>query len=388
MQRKARVALTVVGVLVLVGTLVGIKAKQIMSLIAMGEAYEKSGPPPETISSSVARSEAWEGSISAVGSITPARGVMLSNDAPGVVSRIMFESGAMVRQGQVLVELDTSVERSQIASAQSRLELAELTAKRSRALVKENTIAEAQRDNDDAQLKAAAADLGALRAQMDRKQVRAPFSGRLGIRAINLGQYLNPGTPIAELQAIGSVHVDFSLPQQRLADIRVGMPVRVGIAGAETKLGEGAIAAIDPAVDTATRTFKLRANVPNQAETLRPGMFANVSVMMPEKQNAIVVPVTAVVHASFGDSVFVIEDKKDKDGKVVMGEDGKPLRAARQQFVRTGESRGDFVAITDGIQAGQEVVSAGAFKLRNGSGVVVNNSVDLKPALNPAPENH
>jgi membrane fusion protein (multidrug efflux system) len=242
-------------------------------------------------------------------------------------------------------------------------------------------------DADEAQLKAGTTDTGALEAQVGRKTVRAPFSGRLGIRLVNLGQYLNSGTPITVLEAIETVYVDFTLPQQRLADVKLGMPVRVTIESAEGAAHDGTVSAIDPAVDSTTRTIKVRAGVVNKQENLRPGMFANVSVILPQQGSFVTVPATAVIHASYGDSVFVVEDKKDEAGKVVNGPDGKPAKVARQQFVRPGDARGDFVAVLDGVAEGQEVAMAGAFKLRNGSSVVINNDVKTAPQLAPHPEN-
>jgi membrane fusion protein, multidrug efflux system len=347
----------------------------------------KAGPPPETVGTAVAQTQVWEGTLSAVGSVTAAKGVVLSNDAPGIVSRIYFESGAAVRQGQTLVDLDTSVERAQLASSRAKMDLATLTAGRSRALVKSNTISQSQADADESQLKTTTTDANALAAQIDRKTVRAPFSGRLGIREINLGQYLNSGTRITVLEAIDTVYVDFTLPQQRLGDIKIGMPVRVTIAGAEGAPRDGTIAAIDSEVDSTTRTMKVRAAVPNKEETLRPGMFANVSVVLPDQGSLVTVPATSLVHASYGDSVFVVENKKDDTGATASTASAAAAKVARQQFVRVGTSRGDFVSIVDGVQAGQDIVSAGAFKLRNGSAVTVNNEVKLDPQLSPHPDN-
>ncbi|HWX09113.1 MAG TPA: efflux RND transporter periplasmic adaptor subunit, partial [Gaiellaceae bacterium] len=208
-----------------------------------------------------------------------------------------------------------------------------------------------------------------------------------GIREINLGQYLNSGTRITVLEAIDTVYVDFTLPQQRLGEIKIGMPIRVTIEGTEGVPREGTIAAVDPEVDATTRTIKVRAAVPNKEETLRPGMFANVSVVLPDQGKLVTVPATSLVHASYGDSVFVVEDKKDDSGGVAAGPDGNPRQVARQQFVRVGASAGDFVAILDGVAAGQAIVSAGAFKLRNGSAVTVNNEVKVDPQLSPHPDN-
>ncbi len=382
-----RYLVVILGLVLVVGGLVGVKYKQISTLIGFGKQMEKSGPPPETVSTALSREDKWEGTLSAVGSITAVKGVTISNDAPGVVSGIRFESGAVVKQGQVLVELDSRVERAQLASAVARKELAGINAGRSRALVASSAIPKSQLDTDESLLKSSNADLGALQAQIDRKTVRAPFAGRLGIRTVNLGQYLNPGTPLTVLEAIDAVYVDFSLPQQRLADITVGMHVHIVIEGSGGLALDGAIAAIDPSVDSTTRTIKLRASIPNKDEKLRPGMFATVSVVLPDRGSLVSIPATALVHASFGDSVFVIEDKKDDKGAPVLGANGAPAKMARQQFVRVGEARGDFVAIVDGVSAGQEIVTAGAFKLRNGASVVVNNDVKLTPELAPHPSN-
>jgi len=201
--------------------------------------------------------------------------------------------------------------------------------------------------------------------------VRAPFAGRLGIRAVNLGQYLGPGTTLTVLEAMDSVFVDFALPQQNLRDVTIGTVVHVKLEGDGGAPFDGVVKAVDPAVDATTRTIRVRASVPNDKELLRPGMFANVSVVLPDQKSFVTVPAPAVVHASYGDSVFVVEGKK-----------------ARQQFIRSAGSRGDFVAISEGIKAGDEVVVAGAFKLRNGGGVTVNNSIPTNAQLAPHPENH
>lgn len=369
-----RYLFTIFALLLVVGGLGGLKFKQISSLIHFGEEAKKSGPPPEAVGTAVAVEQAWEGTLTAVGSIAAVRGVALSNDAAGVVSQILFDSGDVVRQGQVLVILDSRVEQAQLASSEARLDLAKVTITRSQALVGRGAITKSQFDNDDATLRTSSKDLNAIQAQIDRKVVRAPFAGRLGIRAVNLGQYLNPGTQITVLEAIDSVYVDFTLPQQRLADVKVGMPVRVTIEGADRGAQDGVIAAIDPEVDSSTRSIKFRASVPNKEERLRPGMFASVSVVLPMQTARVTIPMTAVLHAAYGDSVFLAEDK---DGRTV----------ARQQFVRIGESRGDFVVVLDGVKAGETVVSAGAFKLRNGASLAVDNTVKPEPSLDPHPQN-
>ena len=382
-----RYLIPILGLLAVVAGLVTVKYSQISMLMGMGKEMAKAGAPPETVSTAPSETQQWEGTLSAVGSITAAKGVVVANDSPGIVSRILFESGAVVREGQTLVELDTAVERAQLASSRARVDLATINAGRSRALVKTAAIAQSQADTDDSQLRTTTTDANALQAQIDRKIVRAPFAGRLGIREVNLGQYLNSGTRITVLEAIDTVYVDFTLPQQRLADVKIGLPVRVTIEGAAGPPQQGTVTAIDPEVDSTTRTIKLRAAVPNKAETLRPGMFANVTVVLPALGSVVAIPATALIHASYGDSVFVVEDKKDEGGAASKGADGKPVKVARQQFVRTGASRGDYIAIADGIAAGQDVVSAGAFKLRNGSKVTVNNDIKVDAQLAPRPDN-
>ena len=377
-----------IGLLVLmIGTLVGIKFGQISMLMQAGKQSQMLGPPPESVSTSLVKEDTWEETLSAVGSVVAAKGVSVSSESPGVVNAIRFESGALVKAGQVLVELDSSVERAQLASAMARRELAVLSAGRSRQLAKQSAIPRSQLDGDEAQLKTSRADLSALQAQIERKTVRAPFSGRLGIRAVNLGQYLNPGTTITTLEALDLVYVDFTVPQQELADVANQTKVRVSLSGEDGAVFDGAIAAVDPSVDATTRTVRLRASVPNKGERLRPGMFVSVAVIKPQRSKVVAAPATAVVHASYGDSVFVVEDRKDEAGAVVLGVDGKPAKVVRQQFVRVGVARGDFLAITDGVHLGQELVTSGAFKLRNGIGIVVHNEVQPGFSLHPNPGN-
>jgi membrane fusion protein, multidrug efflux system len=385
-----RYVLVILGLVVLVGALVGVKALQIGSLIKMGEEMEKSGPPPEVVGTAVVQEQAWEGTLTAVGSVSAVKGVAVSNDAAGVVSAVRFESGAVVKAGQILVELDSGVERAQLASAQARKELAEVNVQRSRTLFESNTVAQAQVDNDEAQLKTLAADVGALQAQIARKVVRAPFAGKLGIRTVNLGQFLAPGTAVTTLEALDSVFVDFSLPQQRLGDVKVGAPVRVTLEKEGGATYEGTVSAIDPGVDAVTRSIKLRASVPSAQEKLRPGMFARVALVLPSEQQqakTVTVPATAVVHAPYGDSVFVVENKPAVAGAPAPAGSGGPAKVARQQFVKLGPTRGDFVSVVDGVKAGQEVVTAGAFKLRNNAPVKINNEVVPSPQLTPRPAN-
>jgi membrane fusion protein (multidrug efflux system) len=373
--------LVIGGAVALIALLGFLKFSQISMLIHAGAAMQKAGPPPETVSTHVAEEQTWERTLNAVASVVSAKGVALANDAAGVVSAIHFDSGQTVKQGQVLVELDSRVERAQLASTRARRELAETQAKRTQTLFQSGSIAQAQVDADTAALKSASAEESSLQAQIDRKIIRAPFSGKLGIRQVNLGQYLAPGTTVSVLESADADYVDFTLPQENLSLLHTGMVVRANEEGVAKSTVEGEISAVDPTIDPATRSVKVRARFSGPENQFRPGMFLRVSVVLPDKQKVVAIPLTGVVHAPYGDSVFVSEDQP--------GPDGKPRKAAQQKFVKLGDTRGDFVAVTDGLKAGEEVVTAGAFKLRNGIPLHIDNqSVKLEPSLNPTPVNH
>jgi membrane fusion protein, multidrug efflux system len=373
-----RYLIVILGLVALVGGLVAIKGAQIGMLIGMGKAMQKAGPPPEVVATATAQKQTWENTLTAIASVVTAKGVALSNDAPGIVARIHFESGDMVKQGDILVELDTGVERAQLASLHAKRDLADISQKRSQKLATSGAVAQAQVDTDESSFKSLTADANALSAQISRKVIRAPFSGKLGIRQVNLGQYLAPGTVVTTVEAEKSIFIDFSLPQQDLQKLNAGMKVRAFQSESSTPIAEGAINAIDPAVDPLTRTIKVRASLPATVE-LRPGMYLRVEVVLPEMSEVVAVPQTAVVHASYGDSVFVTQQKP--------GPDGKPRKVAQQAFVKVGTTRGDFVSVVAGLKADEEVVTAGAFKLRNGIPLKVNNGAGTQPSLEPHPEN-
>jgi membrane fusion protein (multidrug efflux system) len=424
-----RYVLVGAGLLAVVLILGGIKGAQIGSLVSMGKKMQQSGPPPEAVGSAIAQAQPWETTIAAPGSVSGLKSVAVSSELPGVVTRIAFDSGQIAQRDQILVELDSSVERAQLASAKARRDLAEVTARRYRKLVAGNAASRAQLDDVEAQLRTASTDVAAQQAQLERKMIRAPFKGRLGIRAVNLGQFLTAGVMVTTLDSIGASFVDFSLPQEQLPFVKEGLPVRVTVrqddrpapgagataatsgtgaaapaapgtaragagAPAATAAGagaagaiEGTIAAIEPTVDPITRNVKVRAVIPDARDNPRPGMFVNVSVILPQRPTVVVVPATAIVHASYGDSVFVIEPKKPGSPGMDKTPGGKSVQVARQQFVRLGQARGDFVAVAKGLSPGQHVVSAGAFKLRNGGPIVVDDSVKTNPSLDPHPEN-
>ncbi len=376
------------GLVVLLGGLAGLKFAQINTLIGFGRAAAAAGPPPEVVGTSEAKRAVWEDRLFSVGTVAASQGVMVTNENAGAVQTIKFESGQRVREGQVLVELDRSVELAELASAQAREQLARTTAARTRALAAANAVPKAQLDNDESALRAAKAAVAALKAQIERKVVRAPFAGRLGIRMINVGQYLTPGTPIAELQSDEQNYVDFTLPQQEIDRLRLGMVVRINEDGSGPQ-GQGTIAAIQPVVDPLARSGRVRAALSKtkNRNSLTPGMFVNVAVVLPEKREVVLIPATALVQASYGDSVFIVEERHDKQGATMKTPDGKPALVARQQFVKPGQTRGDFVEVIQGVTPGQQVVSQGAFKLRNGSPIEVNNAVNLNPQIHPTPPN-
>ncbi len=370
--------LPVIGVVAIVAGLALVKVAQIRLLIGTGKAAQAAGPPPEHVATARATEARWETLLKAVGSVATMRGVTISSEVPGVITRIRFESGAHVEKGDPLLELDANVERAQLAASSARRALAATTLARTESLVATGSLPRTQLETDRSAFAVAAADAAALAAQIERKIVRAPFAGKLGIRAVNLGQYLNPGTPITDLESTDAQYVDFSVPQEHLAVVKPGTKVRLAVRGVEGLVG-GTVGAIDPTVDPVARALNVRASTPDPSHVLRPGMFVDVAVVLPEQRGVIALPATALLHASFGDSVFVIEQRA--------GPGGAPAKFVRQQFVRAGEMRGDFVAIEQGVQAGDEVVVAGAFKLRNGARVEVDEHAAQPASSAPRPEN-
>ncbi len=371
----------ILSLVAVLGTLAAVKASQISMLIGAGEAMKKAGPPPETVTLARVEQHNWEEILNSVGTVTAAKGVALSVDVSGIVTRLHFESGSVVKTGQILVELDSSIERAQLASLKARRDLAESSLKRTRALVDSGAIAPAMLDADEASYRGLVADFAALEAQIAHKVVRAPFDGKLGIRAVNLGQFLSPGTTIASLESTEACYVDFALPQQHAKQLQRGMRVRILPTSGGTDSIEGSLAAVAPELDPATRNIKLRASMPETPDKLRPGMFVKVEVVLPKRHELLVVPSTSIVHATYGDSVFCA----DEGTPAAPG--GKPRLVARQQFVKLGETRGDFVSVLDGLHAGEAIVVAGAFKLRNGIPLVANDEVKLTPQLDPHPVN-
>jgi membrane fusion protein (multidrug efflux system) len=364
----------IAGLVLSLGVLAGTKASQIGTMMKAGGAM---GPPPTAVASAKVQETVWASRRTAVGSLVAVRGVTLAAELPGLVREIHFESGAAVRAGATLVRLDASGEEAQLAAAQADASLAQLSLERAIELRRGDAIAQADLDAAEARAKQAEAVVASLRATIAKKSIRAPFDGRISIRQVELGQVVAPGTPVASLQSVSPIHAEFWLPQQALSDLKVGQRARVTVDTFPGDAWEGSVTTINPEVDVTTRNVRVRATFDNPGGRLRPGMFASVEVAGAEQRKALVIPATAVIFAPYGDSVFVIEEKNLTPG-------GR-TPVVRQEFVRLGERRGDFVAVTSGLSLGDTVVAAGAFKLRNGMTVALNDALAPKAEVAPKP---
>jgi len=350
-----------------------VKFRQIQIAVAQAASFQ---PPPEAVTTIVAKSEEWPATLSAIGTVAAVQGVTVSADLPGIIDRIAFDSGKTVQAGEMLVQLDTRQEQAQLTAAEAQRDLARLNLDRMTDLYRQGITSQSDFDRTAAEHKQAEARVGEIRATIDRKKIRAPFTGLLGIRQVNLGQYLKGGDPVVPLQSLQPIYVNFTLPQQEVGKARVGGGVRVsfqGMAGSELS---GTISAVDSVVDQATRNVQIQATFANADGRLHPGMFVQAQVVLGAGSPIVALPASAISYAPYGDSVFIVEDVKAPTGQ--------SYRGVRQQFVKLGGSRGDQVAVVSGVKAGEEIVSSGAFKLRNGAAVRVHNEV--QPTNDPAPK--
>jgi membrane fusion protein (multidrug efflux system) len=352
-----------------------IKFRQVKSGMAAQASFQ---PPPESVTTIVTGQQQWPATLSAIGSVVAVRGVTVSADLPGIVDKIDFESGGWAKEGQVLVQLDTRQERAQLADAQSQWDLARANYARNQELVKQGVISRMDWDRTEADQRQTEAKVNEIRATIDRKTIRAPFSGVLGIRQVNLGQYLSSGSPIVPLQALDPIYVNFSLPQDAVLKLRVGETVQVSLNDGSAGGFSGRVTAIDSVVDPATRNVQVQATLANPGSRLRPGMFVQTQLALGHSDQVITLPTSAISYAPYGDSVFIVTDLK--------GQNGQSYRGVRQQFVKLGPQRGDQVAVLSGVKAGDEVVSSGTFKLRNGAAVQPNNTVQPSNSLTPQVE--
>jgi membrane fusion protein, multidrug efflux system len=358
--------------LALVAALGFVKFKQIQTAIAQGAAFQM---PPEAVTTIVAAEEAWPSTLNAIGTVAAVRGVTIAADLPGTVEKIAFDSGQAVREGDVLALQDTRQERAQLAAADAQRDLARVNFERLQGLLNERVISRAEFDRAIAEQRQADGRVGEIHAAIDRKTIKAPFSGVLGLRHVNLGQYLSGGDPLVTLQALNPIYVNFGVPQQAAGQMRPGRSVRITVGEQPGVAMTGRVTALDSVVDEATRNVQVQATLANPNGLLRPGMFVQTEVVSGAGSTLVSLPASAVSYAPFGDSVFVVTEITNEKGT---------YRGVRQQFVKLGATRGDQIAIVSGVKKGDEVVTSGTFKLRNGAAVLVNNKV--RPGNNPKPK--
>ncbi|TKB51040.1 efflux RND transporter periplasmic adaptor subunit [Ferrimonas sediminicola] len=357
-----RFVLVVGGLLMILAIIGGIKFKQIQQGMARLENY---APPPATISVVEARSESWRPQVASVGTLNAIEGIELAAEVSGTVDGILFQSGQQVAAGQLLITLNDDVEQANLLSYQAQAELAAIKFKRSEGLFRNNNISETDYDQASADLKVANANVAQTRATIAKKNIRAPFTGVLGIRKFSMGEYIKNGDALVTLQDTRSLYADFSVPEQYLPQLYTGQEVVFRVSAAPDKEFRGQVIAVEAKVDEKTRNIAIRAKVPNESGELHPGMYADIRLLMRDTLTPIVVPSTAVAYSPFGDAVFVVEN--NDEGQQV----------ARRIYVQVGEQRGDWVSILSGLEAGMQVVNAGTSKLENGTAVTISNAVEL-----------
>lgn len=356
----------------------GIGAWKVMQVRAAMAQFAKYAPPPTAVTTTVAVREQWQPALSAVGSLRAINGVTVSTDLAGIIAQISFQSGTAVKKGDLLVKLDSQQEEAQLQSAEARRDLAKISLDRQHSLVADGAVSRSDYDIAESEFRQASAAVDNARALIARKTITAPFDGMVGIRQVDLGQYLDVGAPIASLQSLDPIYVEFALPQQDLGQIAVGKALRIKAAGVAGEQFDGEITAIDSRLDDSTRNVTVQGTIKNPETQLLPGMFVSVDVLLPVK-DAIFIPTSSISYAPYGDSVFIVKSKQGSEGSVD--------KEVEQQFVKLGPSRGDQVTVISGIKEGDEIVSSGVFKLRGGAAVQVNNSVQPGNEANPNPPN-
>jgi membrane fusion protein (multidrug efflux system) len=359
---------TILGIFAVIVVLVGVKAGQIATMINGGKHFVM---PPESVTSAKVEQATWQASRTAVATLVAVHSVTISTEVTGTVRQIGFDSGATVKRGELLVRLDTSTEEAQLAAAEADAALAKVTLQRQKVLREQNSATPADLDAATSRAAQTEANVAQIRAMIAKKSIHAPFDGRLGIRQVELGQVLSAGNAIATLQSVTPILAEFWLPQQALSELRLGQTTNLHVDVYPGETWDGTITTINPEVDINSRNVRIRATFPNQDGRLRPGMFARAEIVSKEERTELIIPETAVIYAPFGDSVYSIEGE------------GKELKV-KQKFVRLGERRGDLVAVLSGVKAGETIVSSGAFKLHNGSAVVIHN--ELAPAAEASPK--
>ncbi len=373
---KKRMFLMLTAVAAFLAAIGTVKFLQVREAIAQASSFQ---PPPEAVTTTVAKQEQWPASLAAIGTVAAVDGVTVAADLPGIVEAIAFDSGQQVGAGQVLVRLDTSQEEAQLAAAEAQQDLDALSLERMRGLRQKGVTSQAELDRAAAESKQAVAGVGEIRATIARKTIRAPFAGVLGLRQVNLGQYLSAGDAVVSLQSLHPIYVNFALPQQAVGRLHSGAAVRATLEGSPGVDLAGKITAVDAIVDPATRNVQVQATFDNRDGRLKPGMFVETRVLLGAGDSVIALPASAIHYAPYGDSVFVVGDLP-RPGSAT----GETYRGVEQRFVKLGAARGDQVAVVSGIEPGAEVVTSGVFKLRSGAAVEVNN--EIQPANDPAPQ--
>lgn len=383
-KRKLSIVIFLSGFVLLV---LGIFGFQAMSSKQMNAAMSAGGMPPVVVASATAETASWSEGLDAVGTLVAVNGTNVTTEVGGVVSRVAFESGGRVQAGDVLIELDASTERAQLRALQATRDLARAQYQRFRELSERQLVAAADLDTRRAEAEQAAAQVAAQEAMIAKKTIRAPFSGELGIRRANLGQYLSPGDAIVSLQALDPILVNFNLPEQRLGTVQPGQALTLTVDSAAGTTFRGEVTAIEPDVDAGTRNFEVQGRLANADGALRPGGFARVALEVGEDAEVVAVPQTALSFASFGNSVYVLEPLDAERAAAMSFQGQTPTHVATQRFVRTGAVRGDRVAVIEGLQPGEVVAAGGLLRLRNGAGVIINDAVEIETSDAPTPAN-
>ncbi|MBV8816539.1 MAG: efflux RND transporter periplasmic adaptor subunit [Verrucomicrobia bacterium] len=372
------VLIAILLLIAIIGVLGYFKVTQIMGFMALAKAGAFN-PPPTAVTTTVAATSEWQPTMDTIGTVAAINGVTVSTDLAGIVDKIAFTSGTKVKKGDLLVHLNTDQEQAQLGQAQAQLDLALLTLNRDRDLLAKRAIAQQDYDTAEASYRQFQATVNQYKALIARKTLCAPFDGVVGIRQVNLGQYLNTGDPVVTLQSFDPIYVNFTLPQQDLSKLAVGQEVNVQLDAYGQLVFSGNINAINSLVDQATRNVQVQATLPNSNLKLRPGMFGKVSVVLPEHESVIALPVSSVHYAPYGDSVFIVTEAK--------GDDGKPYKTVKEQFVKLGAARGDLISITSGVKPGDEVVTSGVFRLKSGAPITINNKIKPDAEASPTPAN-
>ena len=325
--------------------------------------------PPVTVSTTIATTETWSPNINSVGTLRASQGVNVTAQEVGMITELRFESGALVAAGDVLARQYVDDERAQLAALEADVRLAELNLERAQDLLKKDLSSQFEYDTRKTDRDRAVAQARSVRLVIDKKTIRAPFTGRIGIREVDLGEYIEPGDPIVRLEALDRILVDFPVPQRSVGLLRVGQPLVIRVDAYPGKEFGGRVTAISPQVRSQTRDVRLEGLVENETEALLPGMFAEVAIQLPVQERVVTLPQSTIVYSPYGNSVFAIREAADENGEMVLTADAV--------FVQIGDTRGDQVAIVSGIASGVRIVTAGQIKLRNGTRVVIDNSVPV-----------